>query len=243
MSKVISLTDKKPSFQLKSKGKKSAELTIYGSIGEDIWSDTGITAKKVIDAIKDFGEIENLDVRINSMGGDVFEGVTIYNRLKQMKANITVYVDGLAASIASIIAMAGDEIILSEGSLMMVHSPMTFAYGNQREFQNKIEILDTIEEEMLGIYSRRTGMPRSEIRNLLHSETWLNAQEALESGFATSISEEESIAACSDKDLLKFSKMYKNCPKDKIITDSKVIKNKLKNSIKNVEDLIARKKA
>lgn len=243
MPKIVSLTDKKSSFQLKSKGKKSAELTIYGSIGEDIWSDTGITAKKVIDAIKDFGEIENLDVRINSMGGDVFEGVTIYNRLKQMKASITVYVDGLAASIASIIAMAGDEIILSEGSLMMVHSPMTFAYGNQRDLQNKIEILDTIEEEMLGIYSRKTGLPRSEIRNLLHAETWLNAQESLEKGFATSISEEEAVAACSDSDFLKFSKMYKNCPKDKIFTNSKLVKAKLNNTLKNVEDLIARNKA
>lgn len=241
MSNVTQIKDNSAArFQLKAKGKKNAELVLYGTIGDTFWEE-GITGKSVVNALNELGNIENLDVRINSMGGDVFEGVTIYNRLKQMDAKVTVYVDGLAASIATIIAMAGDEVILSEGTLFMVHSPMTMAFGNQREFQDKIEILDTIEEEMLGIYARKTGLSRSEIRSLLHAETWMNAEEALEKGFATSVMEEEKMVACSDTTYKMFSKMYKNCPREDIYTDSKAVKEKLKNLNTNIEDFLARK--
>lgn len=239
--RLIKDKDSQINFQLRSKDKKKkyAELVLYGTIGESMWEE-GITGKAVSQALKDFGAIDKLDVRINSMGGDVFDGVTIYNRLKQLDAEVTVYVDGLAASIASIIAMAGDEVIMSEGSLFMIHSPMTMAWGNQRDFEEKIQVLDTIEEEMLGIYSRKTGMNRSELRNMLHAETWFGAEEATDMGFATAI-EDEKMVACSDSMVKYFSKMYKNMPTEKIVTESKVVKSKLKAINSNIEDFLTRK--
>lgn len=243
MSKILTLKDQNShanSFQLKAKDKKKkyAELTLYGTIGESFWEE-GITAKMVSDALKDFGEIETLDVRINSMGGDVFEGVTIYNRLKQLKANVTVYVDGLAASIATVIAMAGNEVVLSEGTLFMVHSPMTGVFGNQRDMEEKIQILDTIEEEMIGIYTKRTNLSRSEIRSLLHNETWMNSTEAIDNGFADLVAEDAQMVALSTDQVKNFSKMYRNIPTNKILTQDELVKNKLKSFQKDLEDFLA----
>jgi ATP-dependent Clp protease protease subunit len=240
--RLIKDKDSQLNFQLRSKDKKKkyAELVLYGTIGEDFFGE-GITGKAVSEELRAFGEIENLDVRINSMGGDVFDGVTIYNRLKQLNANITVYVDGLAASIASIIAMAGDEIIMSEGSLFMIHSPMTGVFGNQRDMEEKIQVLDTIEEEMLSIYAKRTGMSRSELRTMVHAETWFGSEEAIEMGFASKVDEELNIAACADASVKYYSKMYKNLPTEKIVTQSDIVKRKLKNINSNIEDFLTRK--
>lgn len=232
-------------FELKRKKKDSlwAELTLYGQIGEDFFGD-GISAASVVDALKDYGDIENLDVRINSVGGDVFEGLSIYNRLKQMKANVTVYVDGLAASIASIISMAGDEIIMGEGSLMMIHSPMTRVAGNARDFQDAIETLDRIENQMIDIYSRKVDVPRNELRTMLAKETWMNAEEAIELGFATSVAEEMPVAACAKESVAFFNKLYKNMPTESIHTSTKVVKDQIANTLKKIEGFqISRKTA
>lgn len=244
MPKLRAVQDKDSQlkFELKAKDKKKkyAELVLYGEIGETWWGD-GITAKMVSDSIKEFGEIDDLDVRINSPGGNVFDGVTIYNRLKQLDANVTVYVDGLAASIASIIAMAGDEIILSEGTLFMVHSPMTGVYGNQRDMEETIQLLDTIEEEMITIYAKKSGLPRSEIRSLLHAETWMTSEEAIEKGFGTSVDSETQLAAYSKDFVAKMASVFKNCPVDKIKTRDEEVKNKLGNILSNIEDFQSRK--
>lgn len=244
MGKVLNFKDIKQRNEpltIRAKGKKDkyAELVLYGEIGEDMWGE-GITAKMVSDALKDFGPIDQLDVRINSMGGSVFEGVSIYNRLKQSKAKVTTYVDGLAASIASIIAMAGDEIVLSEGTVMMIHSPMGFTFGNQQDHENTIEILDTIEEEMIGIYSRRTEMSRSEIRKMLKEETWMGAEEAIEMGFGTTISEDAQMVACSKEALKYFSKHFKNMPKEKIVTDKDIVKQRIASINNKIEEFKSR---
>jgi ATP-dependent Clp protease protease subunit len=244
MSKFLNFKDVKKVdrvFEMRSKrkDKKYAELVLYGEIGEDFFGE-GITAQRVSDALKEYGDVEQLDVRINSMGGSVFDGVAIYNRIKQLGANTTVYIDGLAASIASIIAMAGNEIIISDGSLMMIHSPMTMTFGNAQEHENSIEVLDTIEEEMIGIYARKTKLSRSELRQMLKAETWINSEDAIEMGFATSTSEDALMVACTDSVVSKFQKYYKNMPKEDIVTDKLVVKNKLETINKKIEGYLAR---
>ncbi len=161
---------------------------MYGGIGQDFWGDGSmISAKNFSDELKNIPKtVKNIDLRINSPGGDVFDGVTIYNRLKQFDAHITVYIDGLAASIASIIALAGDEIKIGEGALYMVHLPWTFAYGNRMELDNTVSRLMDVEEQMVSIYAKKTGLDRSEIKALLEAETWLDADQAIEKGFVDS---------------------------------------------------------
>lgn len=178
---------------VRAKGPTKGELTLYGNIGASFWEE-GITAKSVADALKAMDPAVNeLTVRINSGGGDVFDGVAIYNRIKQFKGKKTVIVDGLAASIASIIMLAGDEIILSEGVLVMIHLPWTMAMGNRTDIENTVDRLRDVEEQMLTMYSKKTGQDRNILRGMLEKETWMDADQAIELGFATSKSEDESL--------------------------------------------------
>ena len=135
MSKLKIIGTDSKNFSCKKRGKK-AEIALYGTIGETFFDD-GITAKRFIEELNELKDVDSIDLRINSMGGDVFEGVTIYNRLKEYKATINVYVDGLAASIASVIAMAGDTVTMGEGSFMMVHSPMTGVFWQPKRLTRK----------------------------------------------------------------------------------------------------------
>lgn len=189
MAKLLNIVES--SFKIRNKTETTAELTLYADIGENFWGD-GISAKAISDELKSLPKsINQIDVRLNSFGGDVFEGVTIYNRLKQHPANITVYIDGMAASIASIIALAGNKIIMGEASLLMIHKPMSGVHGNSIEMEEMISRLDDVEEQLIGIYRRKTGLDRSEIKSMLAKETWIAAEEALELGFADSMMAEE----------------------------------------------------
>lgn len=176
-----------------------AEIILYAGIGQDYWGDGSmISAKSFSDELKKVPDtVKTLNLRINSPGGDVFDGIAIYNRLKQHKAKKVVHIDGLAASIASIIALAGDEIKIGEGALYMVHLPWTGAWGNRMELDNTISRLMDVEEQMLGIYAKRTGMDRNEIRSLLEAETWMSAEEAIDMGFVDSKSEDTVAIAAS----------------------------------------------
>lgn len=126
-----------------------------------------------------------IDLYINSPGGSVFEGLAIYNMLKAHKAKVTVHVIGLAASIASVIAMAGDEIIVNEGAMMMIHSPWLSTGGNAEQLRKDAALLDAIEESILDVYQSRTGRPRAEIQAEVKAETWFGAKEAVKAKFAT----------------------------------------------------------
>lgn len=186
MSKIFNFSDRRAGKPLKvlNKSATKAEIIIYDSIGFDWWTGGGVTAKSFSEELKNIADsVTEIEVRINSPGGDVFDGIAIYNRLKQHKAKKKVYIDGLAASIASIIALAGDEIIIGEGALYMVHLPWTFAFGNRMELENTIGRLLDIEEQMIGIYARKSGLGRTEIKALLEAETWMDADEAIEKGF------------------------------------------------------------
>lgn len=219
-----------------AKDKKSAEIIIYSPIGASFWGEA-ISAKQFSDELKklDAG-IEELHVRINSPGGDCFDGITIYNRLRQHKAKKIVYIDGLAASIASIIALAGDEIIIGEGALYMIHLPWTWAMGNRMEFDNTINLLSDIEEQMIGIYAKRSGMDRSEIRKLLEAETWMDADEAIDKGFVDKKAEESlpiAASAMEQKWIMRAPKKYNS--------EEEAIKNSIEELKKKIGDRIARK--
>jgi ATP-dependent Clp protease protease subunit len=186
--KIINFKENSKTSPLKINNKSAteADIIIYAGIGEDFWGDGSmISARAFSEELKKIPDTVNtLNVRINSPGGSCFDGIAIYNRLKQHKAKKKkVYIDGLAASIASIIALAGDEIIIGEGALYMIHLPWTISMGNRMELDNTVARLMDVEEQMIGIYAKKTKLERSEIRSLLEAETWMSAEEAIEKGF------------------------------------------------------------
>lgn len=159
-----------------------AKLTIYGDIGESWWGES-ISANDVKNAL-DGIEAKKIDVHINSYGGDVFDGVSIYNQLKNHESEVTVYVDGLAASAASLIAMAGDKIVMNTGSQLMIHEASTFAYGNKNDIQKTLGALESIDKSIVDIYMTRYTGEREEIETMLTGETWFTSNEAVDIGLA-----------------------------------------------------------
>lgn len=161
----------------------SSELIIDGVISSDSWYGDEVTPQLLRDELAEHRG--DLTVVINSPGGDVFAGVAMYNALRNRNdGTITVRVDGVAASIASVIAMAGDKIQMSLGSTMMIHKPWSYTGGNAEELAKAIEVLDKLEESIIDIYEARTKLSREKISELLEVETWLNPEEAVELGFA-----------------------------------------------------------
>lgn len=199
---------------LNKENKKEADLLLYGVIGEDgFWGE--VTAKDFANELKESEDAETINVRINSPGGDVFAGQAIYSMLKRCKSKIVVYIDGLAASIASLVAMAGETVIMPKNSMMMIHKPWTFVAGNANDMRQTAETLDKVEKSILTAYVDKTGLNEDEISKLLEAETWLNATEAKEKGFCDEIEETEIKASLKDGFLMingqKFNtKDYKN---------------------------------
>lgn len=152
--------------------------------GDDIKSETSVKALKT--KLEEYGDIKKLNIHINSRGGIVFEGIAIYNLLKQHNSHKTVYIDGLAASIASVIAMAGDEVIIADTAMMMIHPPYTYAMGNAEELRKEAETLDKITDSIKQAYLKKSAGKLSEekLDQLISEESWLNAKECIEYGFA-----------------------------------------------------------
>ncbi|MGB6230831.1 MAG: head maturation protease, ClpP-related [Litorimonas sp.] len=157
-------------------------ITIYEPIGEQ-WDGSGFTLKRLDAALRAMGE-GPVTVAINSPGGNVFEGVGIYNRLHAHAGDVTVKVMGLAASAASVIAMAGDRVEMGEGSFLMIHNAWVIAAGNKTELRETADWLDPFDAVMTTMYAERTGMEAGDIAALMDAETWLTADDAIEQGFA-----------------------------------------------------------
>ena len=160
-------------------------LRIDGIIAEESWIDDDVTPKQFQFELMS-GE-GNVSLWINSAGGDVVAACQIYNLLKDYKGKVTVKIDGLAASAASMIAMAGDEILMSPVSTMMIHNPVASAYGNTEEMEKIIDMLDEIKESILNAYELKTHLSRTKISHMMDEETWINANKAVELGFADDI--------------------------------------------------------
>jgi len=170
-------------------------LLLYGEISDITWFGDEVTPKQFWNELQNLGVIKELKVYINSPGGDVFAGQAIYSMLSRYQAQVTVYVDGLAASAASLIAMAGDRVIMPRNAMMMIHNPWTYAWGDANAFLQIAAELEKIREAMIPVYQAKTGLTKDEISKLLDAETWMTASEAVELGFADEIEEAKQVAA------------------------------------------------
>ena len=192
----------------KAKDDKSGELTLYGEIANYSWFGDEVTPKQFKADLDALGDIEALDIYINSAGGDVFAGQAIHSMLKRHKARKTVHIDGYAASIASVVAMAGDEIVMPKNAMMMIHNAWTRTAGNAKDFRKMADDMEKIDGVLADVYVEKTGLPTERIREMMDAETWMTAEEARENGFATQVTEPVAIAA-SDLNLDR----YRNAPR------------------------------
>lgn len=168
---------------VKNKTGASADIYFYGDIVADKackWSEDDKCPTDVIDALNEVGDVDTLNIYINSGGGDVFAGNAIYNRLKQHKAHKRVHIDALAASIASVIAMAGDEIIMPENSYIMIHKAWTVTMGNSHDLREVADRLDVIEQSIVNAYLANSDKDEDTIKELMASEKWFTASEAVD---------------------------------------------------------------
>lgn len=173
-------------WNFKQQTKNAAELVLYGDISDTSWWGDEVTPKAFNDELKALGEeVEEITVRINSGGGDVFAAAAIYARLKEHKAKIIVKIDGWAASAATTIAMAGDEIEIANNALFMIHDPLfgLFGYYNAQDMAEMQTQLEVIKKGIINAYQLKTGKTAEEISDLMTNETWYTAQEAIDAGF------------------------------------------------------------
>lgn len=203
--------------EIKNQTEESADLCFFGDINSESLGEWQkyYPEDKAPQDVKDFlDQLENvskINVHINSGGGSVFGGIAIYNMLKRFDAEITVYVEGLAASIASVIAMAGNKIIIPANAQMMIHKPSSFAMGNADELRKEADILDGCQKVILNTYMEHTkeGVTEEQINDLINAETWKNGEEWQEY-FDIEVSESsQAVAAASD-----FYDKYKNLPEN-----------------------------
>jgi len=187
-------------YRIEAKADDRAEILIYDEIGADPWTGTGIGADDFVRELRAI-KAPKIDVRINSVGGSVFDGNAIYNALARHPAHVDVYIDGIAASIASVIAMAGDKIYIASNAYIMIHNPYgRVEWGDASDMRKMADTLDMIRGSLIGTYARRTGQPAEQIGAWMDEERWFNAEEAVEFGFADEIVEggdiDARIAAC-----------------------------------------------
>lgn len=172
------------SFRIQAAAGDSLDIEIYDVVWP--WE-----PKRLMAQLRESSKAKTINVRINSPGGDFFGGVAIYNALVRHSARVLVDVDGLAASVASVIAMAGDEVRMGRGTFLMIHDPWVGMIGNSAELRETAALLDKIAEGIAEIYAERTGKTERELLDLMREETWFNAVEAVEAGFADQATEEE----------------------------------------------------
>lgn len=160
-------------------------LFLNGTIAEESWFDDDVTPQLFRDELN--AGNGDITVWINSPGGDCVAAAQIYNMLMNYKGNVTIKIDGIAASAASVIAMAGTKVIMSPVSMMMIHNPATAAFGDSADMQKAIAMLDEVKESIINAYEIKTGLSRTKLSHLMDAETWMDANSAIEMGFADEI--------------------------------------------------------
>lgn len=178
---------KKRFWEWKNQADEGSErvLELYGTIAETSWFDDDVTPKMFHDEL--FAGKGPVTVWLNSPGGDCIAASQIYTMLIDYQDDVTIKIDGIAASAASVIAMAGTKVLMAPTALMMIHNPMTMAYGNQADMEKAIEMLDEVKESIMNAYEIKTSLSRAKLSHLMDSETWMNANKAIELGFADDI--------------------------------------------------------
>ena len=204
MATSATKTNNQSWYSIKAKANDTAEISIYDEIG--FW---GVSAASFAQDLKDCGNnLKQINLHIHSPGGDVFDGIAIYNLLKNHPANVTVYIDGLAASMASVIAMAGNEVIMPENAMMMIHKPWGIQGGDAEDMRKYADLLDKIENTLIPAYANKTGKTPEELAEMLSAETWLNGKECVEQGFADKLAEPlVAMASIKSRKLEDFEKM------------------------------------
>lgn len=177
------------------KNKQTATLNIYGDITSFPWLDSDVSASNLSRQLEAMGDVTQIDVYINSYGGEVAEGLAIYNALKRHKAKVRTICDGFACSIASVIFMAGDERIMNEASLLMIHNAWAYAGGNAAELRKQADDLEKITQASVEAYKAHSSLDEAEIKALMDAETWILPSEAIDYGFATAVEKTEKAAA------------------------------------------------
>jgi len=177
------MTQPKQIFAVRGEGTDTLELDVYDVVGGSWWSD-GVTAKGVRSALKSNANAKTIKLRVNSRGGDVFEGTAIYNLLRDHPANVVADVDALAASIASVILMAADEIRIAPGAMVMIHNPWAISLGEADDLRSTADLLDKVRGQMADIYAARTGLAHERLLEMMAAETWMTPEEAKANGFA-----------------------------------------------------------
>ncbi len=175
-------------FQLAKQDNK-AVINIFGDIVDDAFFENEVSATSFAQELEQVGAVDSIDVYINSYGGSVAQGFAIYNQLKNHPAKVTTICSGFACSIASIIFLAGDERVMQDASLLMIHNPFCMAVGNANELRKTAEDLDKMAQVSIDIYCKATGLDESTIKQMMDNETWISGKEAIELGFATKVEE------------------------------------------------------
>lgn len=206
MATSTTKTNNQSWYSIKAKANDTAEISIYDEIG--FW---GVSAASFAQDLKDCGNnLKQINLHIHSPGGDVFDGIAIYNLLKNHPANVTVYIDGLAASMASVIAMAGNEVIMPENAMMMIHKPWGIQGGDAEDMRKYADLLDKVENTLIPAYASKTGKTPEELAEMLSAETWLNGKECVEQGFADKLAEPlVAMASIKSRKLEDFENMPK----------------------------------
>lgn len=215
---------------------ETVERTLFlnGTIAEDSWFDDDVTPQMFKEELMDGNG--NITVWINSPGGDCVAAAQIYNMLREYDGRVTVKIDGIAASAASVIAMAGDTVLMSPVSMMMIHNPMTIAFGDSGEMQRAIDMLSSVKDSIINAYELKTGMSRTKLAHLMDAETWMDANKAIELGFADEIIQRN--GAMNEVEVPQVSMLYSktavvNSLMDKIAEKCKIQqKNETENSNK-----------
>jgi ATP-dependent Clp protease protease subunit len=169
------------------------EMYIYEEIGDSLWG--GITAQAFADALKGLGSVKSLNIYINSPGGNVFEGLAIFNQIRRFSGKKTAYVDGVAASISSIIPLACDEVKMAPNAMMMIHDPWTMAIGTSEDLRKAADSMDKVRSVLLDTYVAKTKGDSKKISQQMNDETWLTAAECIKQGFADGLTEESTVQA------------------------------------------------
>lgn len=214
-------------------------LFLNGTIAEESWFDDDVTPQLFKEELN--GGSGNITVWINSPGGDCVAAAQIYNMLMEYKGGVTVKIDGIAASAASVIAMAGTKVLMSPVSMLMIHNPMTLAFGNVGEMEKAIAMLDEVKESIINAYEIKTGMSRAKLSHLMDVETWMDANKAVELGFADDILKR---SETTNMEVPQVSMMYSkaqvvNSLMDKLATKCR-IENKETNTGVKADDLLDR---
>jgi ATP-dependent Clp protease, protease subunit len=182
--------------KIENKSEDSGDVYIYGVISDEKWYDSDVTPSWFKDQMAKLSKLKNINLYVNSPGGGVFAGMAIYNVINRLTSKVTAYVDGLAASIASVIVMAADTIIIPKNALMMIHNPISIAAGDAATMRKEAEILDRVKTTIVSTYKEKTKKSEKEIADMMDAETWMTGEEAVSYGFADLLDGKKEVKAC-----------------------------------------------